>query len=185
MRRRIDSEATERPPALSERDASDVNPTITIPLKRFLLLSACPAAFQACDLYLFRDGATVFYVGQSANVYERVWEHVLGGFKGRSTVGLFILGNWPRSLSFEIQLLRSDDPCFNATGHTPDAAERYLIETLHPCFNTALNDAPAPLPRRYRPPDASGPRPRGLKRMIHAAEQAVARDEARRGWDDN
>ena len=38
---------------------------VAISLKRFLLIEQCPAEWKGLDLYLFRDEAVVFYVGQS------------------------------------------------------------------------------------------------------------------------
>jgi hypothetical protein len=73
---------------------------IVLPLKRFLLIEQCPATWQTLDLYLFRDDAVAFYVGQSHVAFDRVWEHLRNGFKGRSVVGRFIWSNWPKSLSF-------------------------------------------------------------------------------------
>lgn len=52
-----------------------------ISLKRFLLIQQCPADWKYFDLYLFRDEAVTFYVGQSHLAFARVWEHLLGGFK--------------------------------------------------------------------------------------------------------
>ena len=63
---------------------------VAIPLKRFLLVEQCPAAWKGLDLYLFRDENVVFYVGQSALAFARVWEHLLSGFKGHSIVGRFL-----------------------------------------------------------------------------------------------
>ena len=80
---------------------------IAIPLKRFLLVQQCPASWKGLDLYLFRDENVVFYVGQSYLAFARVWEHLLGGFKGHSTVGRFVWCNWPTSMNFTIELLSS------------------------------------------------------------------------------
>ena len=38
---------------------------VVISLKRFLLIEQCPEAWKSLDLYLFRDEAVAFYVGQS------------------------------------------------------------------------------------------------------------------------
>ena len=75
---------------------------IIVPLKRFLLIAECPSAWKKFDLYLFRDEEVVFYIGQSHLAFERVWEHLLNGFKGHSIVGRFIWCNWPRSMSFTV-----------------------------------------------------------------------------------
>ena len=54
---------------------------VILSLKRFLLIEQCPADWKGMDLYLFRDDAVVFYVGQSHLAFARVWDHLLGGFK--------------------------------------------------------------------------------------------------------
>lgn len=47
-------------------------PKVTIPLKRFLLIAQCPEAWKELDLYVFRDEAVTFYVGQSQLAFARV-----------------------------------------------------------------------------------------------------------------
>ena len=59
---------------------------VVIPFKRFILNEQCPEVWKGFDLYLFRDKDTVFYIGQSHLAFDRVWEHLLGGFKGHSIV---------------------------------------------------------------------------------------------------
>jgi hypothetical protein len=78
---------------------------IVISLKRFLLIEGCPADWKSLDLYLFRDEEVVFYAGQSHLAFARVWEHLLSGFKGHSIMGRFVWCNWPKSMSFTIELL--------------------------------------------------------------------------------
>ena len=156
---------------------------IIIPLKRFLTLTHCPSEWRRHDLYLFRDDQVVFYVGQSYNAFERVWEHLHGGFKGRSTVGRFVLCNWPRSLRFIIELMSSNSICFNSVKNDPDAAERHLIEQLLPCFNEALNRRPTPLPSPYSSPGATGRRPKSIKTMIHDAARACRLEDNVRQWE--
>lgn len=157
---------------------------ITLPLKRFMLLEACPPAWRSLDLYLFRDDEVVFYVGQSHRAFERVWDHVRNGFKGRSVVGRFVLNNWPVSLRFTIELLSSQLPRFVNGAHDLNAAERSLIEQFAPCFNDMLNSRPTALPARYVPPTARPRCSRSLKKLIHEAERAVQADE-RRCWLDD
>ncbi|MEZ4636813.1 MAG: hypothetical protein R2873_25580 [Caldilineaceae bacterium] len=61
---------------------SQLTPTaIVLPLREFLVISECPQAWQAYDLYLFRDEEVVFYVGRSQTAFTRVWEHIYDGFK--------------------------------------------------------------------------------------------------------
>lgn len=67
--------------------------SITIPLKRFLLVEDCPADWKGFDLYLFRDDTVAFYVGQSQLAFARVWDHLLSGFKGYSIPGRFVWVN--------------------------------------------------------------------------------------------
>jgi hypothetical protein len=154
---------------------------IELPLKRFLLIETCPEAWKSLDLYLFRDETTVFYVGQSELAFARLWEHLLGGFHGHSIVGRFVWCNWPRSMRFTIELLSSRSAQFAEAGNDLDEAERVLIQRHAPCFNTALNRQPTPLPEGYLPPNAPFRRRRSLNQLIHEAERAV-RAEATRSW---
>ena len=165
------------PPPL-DKPMTDLH--ITLPLKRFLLIEQCPAAWQTLDLYLFRDDAVVFYVGQSYTAFHRVWEHLRNGFKGRSVVGRFIWSNWPKSLNFTIELLSAQAARFAAVGHDLNAAERQLIEQRSPCFNAALNYTPTPLPLAYFPPNAPIRCSRSLNKLTHEAERAVATEERQR-----
>jgi len=153
---------------------------ITLPLKRFLLIEQCAAAWQTLNLYLVRDDAVVFYVGQSYVAFDRVWEHLHNGFKGRSVVGRFIWSNWPKSLNFTIELLTAQVVRFADVGHDLNGAERQLIQQWSPCFNAALNHAPTPLPSVYFPPSAPIRCSRSLNRLRHEAERAVAAEERRR-----
>ena len=162
---------------------SDADPwaPVRVPLKVFLLTEQrCPPEWYGRDLYLFRDGDLVWYVGQSYAAFNRVWEHLLGGFKGRSTVGRFILCNWPAAMNFEVELWDSRAPRFAAVQHGLDAAERALIEEYAPCFNTALNRTPTPVPPGYALPNAVL-KTRSLSRLIREARYAV-QAEQRRQW---
>ena len=152
-----------------------------IPLKRFMLLEHCPPHWHSLDLYVFRDEDIVFYVGQSHLAFERVWEHLRNGFKGRSVIGRFILSNWPMSLKFEIELASSLAERFEHLRHDVRLAERELIQQLTPCFNAALNRQPTPLPARYLRPNAPLRCSRSLRKLIYEAERAV-KAEARQGW---
>ncbi|MCI0520635.1 MAG: hypothetical protein L0Z70_10335 [Chloroflexi bacterium] len=150
---------------------------VTIPLKRFLLIESCPAAWKSLDLYLFRDEAVAFYVGQSHLAFARVWEHLTAGFKGHSIIGRFVWCNWPKSMNFTIELLSSQFEQFNSTGNDLNAAERLLIHQLAPCFNVSQNSQPAPLPPAYLPPNARLRSRRGLNGLIHEAQRAVKRED--------
>jgi hypothetical protein len=157
---------------------------ITIPLKRFLLVEHCPLVWKDLDLYLFRDEQVAFYVGQSQLAFARVWEHLLGGFKGHSIVGRFIWCNWPKSMSFTIELLSSCSEQFADVGNDLSAAERSLIRRWSPCFNMSQNEQPTSLPETYLPPNAPFRRRRSLNALLHEAERAVKAEEASR-WLEN
>src|SRR5688572_27593826 len=101
---------------------------VTVTLKRFLLVEQCPPSWKGLDLYVFRDKDVVFYVGQSHFAFARVWEHLLSGFKGHSMVGRFVWCNWPKSMSFTIELLSSQTEQFRGVGHELSASERMLIQ---------------------------------------------------------
>jgi len=152
---------------------------VKLALKRFILTEReqCPEAWKDFDLYLFRDEETVFYVGQSHLAFDRVWEHLLGGFKGHSIVGRFVWVNWPKSMSFTIELFSSKSARFDNVGNDLNASERTLIQRWSPCFNVSLNDEPRQLPESYPPPNAPFRRRRSLNAMIHEAERAVKAED--------
>lgn len=153
-------------------------PQVSLPLKRFLLVEQCPVAWTSLDLYLFRDEEVVFYVGQSHLAFARVWEHLLGGFKGHSLVGRFVWSNWPVSMKFNIELLSSQSEQFDSLGNNLDSAERALIQHYAPCFNFSLNRQPTPLPSAYLPPNARL-RCGRLNKLIHQAERVVRAEDTR------
>lgn len=157
---------------------------IAIPLKRFLLIGECPPEWKDFDLYLFRDNDVVFYVGQSQLAFTRVWEHLLGGFKGHSIVGRCIWVNWPKSMSFTIELLSSQSEQFNTVENDLSASERSLIQRWAPCFNVSQNSQPTPLPTSYLPPNAPFRQRRSLNALLHEAERAVKAEETKR-WLEN
>ncbi|MCB9006476.1 MAG: GIY-YIG nuclease family protein [Ardenticatenaceae bacterium] len=150
---------------------------ISPPLKRFLLVKQCPPEWAGLDLYIFRDDAVAFYVGQSHQAFARVWEHLLGGFKGHSITGRFIWVNWPKSMNFTIELLSSQSGQFSNVGHDLNAAEHLLIQQYAPCFNISLNSQPTPLPPTYLPPNANFRRRRSLRQLIREAERAVQAED--------
>lgn len=150
---------------------------IAISLKRFLLIEQCPEAWKGLDLYMFRDEAVVFYVGQSQLAFARVWKHLLGGFHGHSIVGRFVWCNWPKSMKFTVELLSSRSEQFNVVGNDLNAAERLLIQQWVPCFNISLNSQPTPLPPSYQLPNASLRCGRSLNKLIHEAERAVKAED--------
>lgn len=150
---------------------------VSISLKRFLLIEECPSDWKPFDLYLFREGEAVFYVGQSQLAFARVWEHLLGGFHGHSIVGRFVWCNWPRSMRFTIELMSSKAGQFDTIGNDLNAAERSLIERFSPCFNVSLNSQPTPLPPSYQPPNAKFRFRHSLNKLKHEAERAVKAEE--------
>jgi hypothetical protein len=152
---------------------------ISISLKRFLPIDQCPTEWKGLDLYLFRDDEVAFYVGQSQLAFSRVWEHLLGGFKGHSIVGRFVWVNWPKSMNFTIELLGSQSEQFDEVGNDVNAAERQLIQDLSPCFNVSQNSQPMPLPPSYLPPNAKFRRRQSLTKLVHQAERAVEAEETR------
>ena len=153
---------------------------ISVPVKRFILLEECPAAWKALDLYIIRDESSVFYVGQSHLAFNRVWNHIRNGYKGRSEVGLFILCNWPKSMDFRIQLLSSRTQEFDEVENNVSRAEEMLIIRYRPCFNISQNSNPSPIPEIYFAPSAAIRSPRSLIRMRYQAEQSIQYDEIKK-----
>ena len=150
---------------------------VSIALKRFLLINQFPADWKGLDLYLFRDEAVVFYVGQSHLAFSRVWEHLLSGFKGHSIVGRFIWCNWPKSMNFTIELLSAQFEQFSCVGNDLSAAERQLIQQYSPCFNVSQNIQPTPISPSYYPPNSNFRRRVSLNKLIHEAERAVKAED--------
>jgi hypothetical protein len=150
---------------------------VVISLKRFLLIEECPAEWKGLDLYLFRDAAVAVYIGQSYLAFARVWEHLLSGFKGHSIMGRFVWCNWPKSMSFTIELLSSQSEQFGVVGNELNASERLLIQRWSPCFNLSQNGQPTPVPDSYLPPNAPFRRRRSLNALIHEAERAVKAED--------
>ena len=153
--------------------------SVVISLKRFLLLDPCPEDWENMDLYMFRDETVAFYVGQSHLAFARVWDHLLGGFHGHSMVGRFVWCNWPRSMSFTIELWSSQSEQFAAAGNDLSASERLLIERWSPCFNVSQNRQPTPVPDCYLPANAPFRRRRSLTTLLHEAERAVKAEDTR------
>ncbi len=151
---------------------TDQTVSLSLSLRRFLLVQECPSEWKIFDLYLLRDESVVFYVGQSHLAFGRVWEHLLGGFHGHSIVGRFVWANWPASMKFNIELMNSQSAQFAELGYDLNAAERALIRRWKPCFNDSFNQQPTLLPGHYRPANAAL-RCGHLSRLIHEAERAV------------
>lgn len=156
---------------------------LRMPLKTFLTFPTCPPRWKGYDLYIVQDAQVAFYVGQSYCAFDRVWEHIHGGPHGHSLLGRFVLANWPRSGSFTVTLLDSRSERFAPLLNNRDAAERTLIETMTPCFNTALNGTPAPLPMEYLPPNAPIKFLKSYKRMIREAGYASRKNPADTEWE--
>ncbi len=150
---------------------------VVISLKRFLLIEQCPADWKGLDLYLFRDDAVAFYAGQSHLAFARVWDHLLGGFKGHSIMGRFVWCNWPRSMNFTIELMSSQSEQFASVGNDLNASERMIIQQMSPCFNVSLNSQPTPVPDSYLPANAPFRRRQSLKALIREAERAVKAED--------
>ena len=150
---------------------------VAISLKRFLLIEDCPADWKGLDLYVFRDDAVVFYVGQSHFAFGRVWDHLLGGFHGHSIIGRFVWCNWPASMKFTIELLHSQAEQFCEVGNDLLGAERQLIQRWSPCFNVSQNNRPTPVPAGYLPPNARLRCSRSLNRLLQEAARAVKAEE--------
>lgn len=111
-------------------------------------------------LYIVADDKTCFYVGQSIDVVNRLWEHLGQGVRPNypSLLGLFIKRNLPESREFDILFMRPDEVdqrYRNLAGVGSlevDSAERDMIHNLNPCFNVIYNISPRQLPTRYLRP---------------------------------
>ena len=131
------------------------------------------------DLYVFRDEAVAFYVGQSQLAFSRVWEHLKSGFHGHSIIGRFIWCNWPTSMKFTIESLSSQSEQFGVVGNELSASERLLIQRWSPCFNISQNNQPIPVPKSYLAANAPFRRRRSLTMLIHEAQRAVKAEDTK------
>jgi hypothetical protein len=156
-------------------------PSIILPVKEFITVKACPLAWRGFDLYLIRDEEVVFYVGKSDLAFFRIWQHILDGYKGRSTIGRFILCNWRASMNFTIELMNSHTSQFTNLENDLGAVEKSLIIKHSPCFNVVSNPTPTPLPERYLPTTSPIQHARHLGKVIREANY-VLRGEKRKGW---
>lgn len=104
-------------------------------------------------LYIVKDSEVCFYVGQSKDVVNRLWEHLGQGERSYfpSTLGFFIKRNFPKSKDFNIVFLRPDEVS-KEWDHDVDSAEEDLIQDLNPCFNVTYNMNPKQLPKKYLEP---------------------------------
>ncbi len=108
------------------------------------------------QLYVIREGDTVFYVGMTTRtVLERIWEHCgLSAIGGCDEIGRFVMDHLPESGAWHVDLMEVQevDP---ALGDRRGAyhirkAEQKLIARLRPCLNHTGNGHPAPLPEHYK-----------------------------------
>ena len=136
---------------------------------------------EAFDLYLIRDEEVVFYVGKSDLAFFRIWQHILDGYKGRSTIGRFILCNWRASMNFTIELMNSRTSQFADLENDLSAIEKSLIIKHSPCFNVVSNPTPTPLPEKYLPTTSPIQHARRLGKVIREASY-VLKGEKRKGW---
>jgi len=156
-------------------------PFIILPVKEFITIKACPPAWRVFDIYLIRDDEVVFYVGKSDLAFFRIWQHIIDGYKGRSTIGRFILCNWRASMNFIIELMNSRTSQFADLENDLSAVEKSLIKKHSPCFNVVSNPKPTPLPAKYLPTTSPIQHARKLGKVIREASY-ILKGEKRKGW---
>jgi hypothetical protein len=155
--------------------------SITLPVKEFITVKTCPPVWKVFDLYRIHDEEVTFYIGKSEVAFFRIWQHILDGYKGRSTIGRFILCNWRASMNFTLELMNSRSSQFKDLDNDLSAVERSLIAKHSPCFNVASNPKPTPLPAIYLPTTSPIEHARQLRKVIREAVY-VLKGELRRGW---
>lgn len=98
------------------------------------------------NLYVIRDGATVFYVGMSkASALGRVADHCGKGERsGNATFTALFVDNAPGSMAWQADILAVWPVDRIAK------AEGYLIQTLKPYCNGILNNTPGAIPSQYK-----------------------------------
>jgi len=102
-------------------------------------------------IYVVSDPArdTVFYVGTTEGWIRNRIKHHINSF---SALGEAILGNWPASQDWIVQLMRSEElpgGPYVSNYH----AEKAVIAWLRPCLNVDQNPNPTPLPAQYHHPE--------------------------------
>lgn len=109
-------------------------------------------------IYVVRDEALIFYVGQSRrDVITRFWEHM----QMPSHLGQLIELNKPDSLGWAVDFYELADCAkfvqqktlfaLQAWQHFDmDMAEQALIQALRPVLNKDFNPQPTPLPTKYK-----------------------------------
>lgn len=109
-------------------------------------------------IYVVRDDALIFYVGQSRrDVVTRFWEHL----QKPSRLGQFIRLNEPVSHQWTVAFYALADCAAFVRQKSlfalqewqhfdMDMAEQAMIQALHPVLNLDFNEKPTPLPARYR-----------------------------------
>jgi hypothetical protein len=117
------------------------------------------------QIYLFRDynePNLVYYVGQSGNPYYRFQTHIgADRLTLPSEVGRCLLKYAPETGKWYFEVYTLDDCRDIVLAHHAessdyelvygvDDAEEAFIKHYRPCFNTAMNPDPTPLPERYQ-----------------------------------
>lgn len=109
-------------------------------------------------IYVVRDEALVFYVGQSRrDVVTRFWEHM----QAPSHLGQLIALNAPASHQWSVDFYALADCAAFVQQKSlfalqewqhfdMDMAEQSLIQVMRPVLNHDFNAKPTPLPGRYR-----------------------------------
>lgn len=164
-----------------QKPPSDSLASVAQTMKEFITVKACPPAWRVFDLYVIQDDRVVFYVGKSELAFYRIWQHILDGYKGRSTIGRFILCNWRASMNFTVELMNSHSSQFTNLDNDLSAIERALIVKYSPCFNIVSNPKPTPLPDEYLPTTSPIQNARRIGKVIREAS-FVLKGEKRKGW---
>jgi len=109
-------------------------------------------------IYVVRDEALIFYVGQSRrDVVTRFWEHL----QAPSRLGQLIQLNAPTSHQWSVDFYALADCAAYVQQKSlfalqewqhfdMDMAEQALIQVMRPVLNHDFNARPTPLPGRYR-----------------------------------
>jgi hypothetical protein len=115
--------------------------------------------YSPSGLYIVQDGDSVFYVGKSQDILDRLVAHMgcHARFSGPSRLGRFILDNAPDSGDWTITALTVDEVAaiaktqFSEHSYRVDQAEQVLIAGLRPALNRALtvNGCQA-IPEKYK-----------------------------------
>lgn len=110
-------------------------------------------------IYHFRVGEHSLYIGESADVFDRLYTHLFTYDSTKSSLGPLIFANSPESNAWKVYILPTEQHRTFIERYFPDRAtttlnrlkvEQAMIFQFRPALNRAANYIPLPLPSTIR-----------------------------------